>query len=79
MEIDTKTQTFYSLTRDEAALLQESVEKLVLTGEVTSELTFFFEYWCSSLNYTPEQAGILMATAFPQRALLSLLWFATTP
>lgn len=76
MKINTKTQLFEELTAVEETILERDIKNLVLTGDrnfspVTKEM---FDSWCEALGYKEErQKLLLLATAFPQRALLSIV------
>ena len=75
MRLDTKTQTFFDFDYNEAIRLRVDLEKLILKGEITSQLRDeFFEPWRIGLGYDDRQGLLLMSTAFPQRMLLSLLY-----
>ena len=76
MRVDLATQTFKDLTAEEFQELGELVEKLVVFGEFSERLKYYFSFWCQELHFDDRQGLMLMATAFPQRALLSLLYLS---
>lgn len=70
--VDPKTQLFDNLTLVEAEELWVAVRETVLHGRSLYE-NQAFRAWCTEMGYTENQYILLMSTAFPQRALLSLL------
>jgi len=71
-QVDPKTLLFTDLTEEEAATLSEDVTALVLLGTGVAD-TEGFQAWYKVSGFAPEQTVLVMATAYPQRALLSLL------
>ena len=70
--IDPVTMLFDDLSDEEAATLQKDVEAIVLKG-TSLWGTEAFRIWCEVMGYDPNNALLVMSTAYPQRALLSLL------
>lgn len=70
--IDTKTMLFDDLSDQEADDLLIEVTKLVLDGTSVYDTTAF-KTWCNTFGYGDREALLVMATAYPQRVLLSLL------
>jgi hypothetical protein len=73
MNVNQDTMLFENLTDDDAVRLRIVVEELVLTGHIMPDARYFFEVWRTSLGMDDRQGLLLMSTAFPQRALLSIL------
>ena len=73
MNVNRDTMLFENLIDFEAFRLRKATEELVQTGHITPDARYFFEVWRVSLGYDERQGMMLMSTAFPQRALLSLL------
>jgi hypothetical protein len=63
---------FDNLTDIEAETLQKEVEALVLKGTSVWGTAGFLA-WCEAGGFNHDNALLVMATAYPQRALLSLL------
>lgn len=64
--------TFTSLNDHQRAELMREIEDLVLKG-IPCTYSKYFRRWCHSCGYDERQSLLAMATAYPQRALLSLL------
>ena len=75
MKINQTTQTFEDMTAPEAWALREAVVPMILNGTISEQARIYFEQWRTELGYDDRQGFLLMTTAFPQRALLSLLLF----
>lgn len=73
MKIDPVTMLFSDLMEEEASSLQESVEALVLKGEITRQLHAFHDVWRDGVALNQSHSELTLTTAFPQRALISLL------
>ena len=73
MNVNRDTMLFENLTDFDAMRLRVATEELVQTGHIMPDARYFFEVWRVSLGYDERQGMMLMNTAFPQRALLSLL------
>jgi hypothetical protein len=73
MNVNRENMLFENLTDHDAKRLRSAVEELVQTGHIMPDARYFFEVWRVSLGYDERQGMMLMNTAFPQRALLSLL------
>jgi len=71
--VNQTTQLFDDLTLTEAEELSITVKEAVLCGSSLYE-NQAFRSWCASLGYSEKQYLLVMSTAFPQRALLSLLY-----
>jgi len=70
-KISSQTMLFEDMTNDEAYWLEEWVNAVVLEG------TFYpnklVEQWYTECGFNQDQRLLVMSTALPQRALLSLL------
>lgn len=75
MIVNQTTQTFEDMTAPEAWALREAVVPMILNGVISEQARIYFELWRRELGYDSRQGLLLMTTAFPQRALLSLLLF----
>ena len=73
MNVNRDTMLFENLTDFDAMRLRVATEELVQTGHIDPDARYFFEVWRASLGFDDRQGLLLMSTAFPQRALLSLL------
>ena len=73
MNVNRETMLFENLTDDDAARLRKVMDELVLMGHIMPDAHYFFEVWRICLGFEDKQGLLLMSTAFPQRALLSLL------
>lgn len=70
--VDPRSQLFDELSEAEAVDLREVCHALVLRGESCWGHPAFVA-WCEALGFAGDRSLLVMATAFPQRALLSLL------
>lgn len=73
--VDPKTLLFSDLTKEEAKVLTREMEDIVLRGS-NHYASEFFRSWCKEAGYE-ERNLLVFATAYPQRALLSLLYHTT--
>lgn len=65
---------FDDLTPPEIAELETLTKQLVLEGRSIFGQRCFIE-WCNVAGFDDRQALLVMTTAFPQRALLSLVHY----
>lgn len=70
-KINSKTMLFEDMTIIEAYLLEEWVNAVVLDGKFTPN--GLVEQWYTECGFNQDQRLLVMSTALPQRALLSLL------
>lgn len=83
--VDPTSLLFDDLTEEEADVILKQVEDLVLRG--TSGPVFeseAFKAWSAACDFDDRQTLLVISTAYPQRALLSLLkcrrtFFLTIP
>lgn len=74
MKVDKDTMLFNDLTTEEAYELGELAHNIIMNGESATTHSFF-KIWCEECEINEKQKLLVMATAFPQRALLSVLRF----
>lgn len=74
MKVNSKTMLFEDMTDEEAEDLQKVCEHLVLDGAFDGNARHFFEKWRKGSGLTEDQGLLTMSIAFPQRALLSLVF-----
>ena len=73
MKINNDTLLFEDLTDAEATHLRTITEALVLSGTLPDWSDPMVDAWMRVCEYDERQKLLTLATAFPQRALLSLL------
>lgn len=74
MNINEKTMIFEDLSNEEADAMLVVLENIVLRGEVPSPFPPWLKEWMETFGYNGSQGLLLVSTAFPQRALLSLVY-----
>ena len=73
MKVNLKTLMFEDMTDEEAEDLYVRVRALVLKGEGFPLSDPFFQTWVKAGGYDERQALMMFSTAYPQRALLSIV------
>ncbi len=73
MKINTKTLLFEELTDIEKSELLEMTKKIVIEGKLPPISNPYVSLWMKSLGFEDKQFLVIISTAFPQRALLSLI------
>lgn len=73
MNINNQTMLFEDLSDEEARDLQMTCEWIVLAGKIDGNARRWFEIWRKGCGLSEDQAMLMISTAFPQRALMSLV------
>ena len=73
MNIDPKTMLFRHLTSSEKEELTILVRELVLEGKMPPRTNKFVKMWMDYHGYGDREFLLTITTAFPSRALLSVL------
>lgn len=76
MKINKTSMMFEELTYSERDALLGICENIVLKGEIPYPNPYF-DFWCNELGLG-DRSLLLLSTAFPQRALLSVIQFDKT-
>lgn len=64
---------FEDFTPEEGKEMLRIARDMILIGEVPFPLPDFIEQWLTEFGYNEHQRLLVLATAFPQRILLSLI------
>lgn len=75
MKVNPKTLLFEDMTDQESFNLQVRLEKIVFDGMASFRDDPFFQMWREVAGFHSDaQALLVYATAYPQRALFSLIY-----
>lgn len=75
MNVNPKNLLFEGLTRQERDELLKVVEDITLHGLMPKVDNVFAREWMKVAEYSERQWLLTMSTSFPQRALLSIVYF----
>lgn len=75
MRVNPTTLLFEDLDQAAALLILQMSEALVLEGEVPYPYPAWLEEWMQAGNFDAGKRLLVISTAFPQRALLSVARF----
>lgn len=73
MRINKTTMLFEDISSDERREMLQFCEQIVLHGKPPWPHPAWLTEWLTTFGYDERQALLLMATAIPQRVMLSLL------
>jgi len=75
MKVNEKTMLFEELTTEEMNELFDIVTGIVQNGIVPPRENKFVSLWMDKYNYTSDQFLMTISTLFPQKSLLSIVFF----
>jgi hypothetical protein len=75
VNVNPKNLLFEGLTRQERDELLKVVEGIILHGLMPKVDNVFAREWMKVAEYSERQWLLTMSTSFPQRALLSIVYF----
>ncbi len=73
MKIDETTMLFTEISAEDRKEMYPLAKRMILEGFIPNPIPKFITQWMETFEYTERQYLMVMATAIPQRILVSLL------
>jgi hypothetical protein len=73
MRIDPTTLLFHDLSDDEAKVLQDAGEAIMLRGEVPHPMPAIINQWFERCHFSHDRGLLVVSTVLPARIFYSLL------